>query len=64
MPMVWLRLALTPRSHFIVGQHGFYARPRLRRWSIVWFADSLAPLSRAGLPRRGHRLFGNAISFW
>ena len=19
-------------------QHGFYARPRLRRWSIVWFA--------------------------
>ena len=24
----------------------------------------LAPLSRAGLPRRGHRLFGNVDSFW
>ena len=47
-----------------VAQHGFYARPRLRRWSIVWFADSFAPLSRSGLPRRGHRLFGNVISFW
>ena len=23
-----------------------------------------APLSRVGLQRRGHRLFGNAISFW
>ena len=20
------------------GQHGFYARPRLRRWRLVWFA--------------------------
>ena len=47
-----------------VAQHGFYARPRLRPWSIVWFADSFAPLSRFGLPRRGHRLFGNVISFW
>ena len=26
--------------------------------------DSFAPLSRFGLPRRGHRLFGNVISFW
>ena len=26
----------------------------------IWFA----PLSRSGLPRRGHRLFGNVISFW
>ena len=25
--------------------------------------DSFAPLSRAGLPRRGHRLFGNVITF-
>ena len=24
---------------------------------------SLAPLSRFGLPRRGHRLFGNVVSF-
>ena len=24
----------------------------------------LAPLSRVGLPRRGRRLFGNAVSFW
>ena len=32
--------------------------------SIVWFADSFAPLSRSGLPRRGHRLFGNVVSFW
>ena len=23
-----------------------------------------APLSRFGLPRRGHRLFGNVVSFW
>ena len=48
----------------VAAQHGFYARPRLRHWSIVWFADSLALLSRSGLHRRGHRLFGNAISFW
>ena len=26
--------------------------------------DSFVPLSRAGLPRRGHRLFGNVVSFW
>ena len=26
--------------------------------------DSFAPLSRSGLQRRGHRLFGNVISFW
>ena len=26
--------------------------------------NSIAPLSRSGLPRRGHRLFGNVISFW
>jgi len=25
---------------------------------------SFAPLSRFGLPRRGHRLFGNVVSFW
>ena len=25
---------------------------------------SSAPLSRIGLPRRGHRLFGNVVSFW
>ena len=25
---------------------------------------SFAPLSCVGLPRRGHRLFGNAVSFW
>ena len=25
---------------------------------------SLAPLSRSGLQRRGHRLFGNVIPFW
>ena len=25
---------------------------------------SFAPLSRSGLQRRGHRLFGNVISFW
>ena len=23
-----------------------------------------APLLRVGLPRRGHRLFGNVVSFW
>jgi hypothetical protein len=45
-------------------QHGFYAKPRLRLWSIIWFAEWFAPLSRFGLPRRGHRLFGNVISFW
>ena len=32
--------------------------------AIVWFADSFAPLLRSGLQRRGHRLFGNVISFW
>ena len=26
--------------------------------------NSFAPLPRYGLPRRGHRLFGNVISFW
>ena len=46
------------------AQHGFYARPRLRRWSIVWFASSFALVTRFGLPRRGHRLFGNVVSFW
>ena len=46
------------------GQHGFYAKPRLRLWSIVWLKVSFAPLSRSGLPRRGHRLFGDVISFW
>ena len=51
-----------PRSATVV-QHGFYATPRLSPWSIAWFADSFAPLSRSGLPRRGHRLFGNVISF-
>ena len=25
---------------------------------------SYAPLLRVGLPRRGHRLFGNVVSFW
>jgi hypothetical protein len=25
---------------------------------------AFAPLSRFGLPRRGHRFFGNAPSFW
>ena len=25
---------------------------------------SVAPLSRFDLPRRGHRLFGNVVSFW
>ena len=45
-------------------QHGFYAEPRLRLWSMVWFAELFAPLSRSGLQRRGHRLFGNLISFW
>ena len=25
-------------SGLTVAQHGFYAKPRLRRWSIVWFA--------------------------
>ena len=53
-----LRLVTLP-----VAQHGFYAEPRLRLWSIVRFADSFAPLSRFGLPRRGHRLFGNVVSF-
>ena len=45
------------------AQHGFYARPRLRPWSMVCFTESFAPLSRFGLPRRGHRLFGNVIPF-
>ena len=45
-------------------QHGFFARPRLRRWSIVWFAASLASVTRFDLPRRGHRLFGMLGSFW
>ena len=38
-------------------QHGFYARPRLCRWNVVWFAKSITSLTRFGLPRRGHRLF-------
>ena len=31
-----------------------------------WFGlhDSFASLSRFGLPRRRHRLFGNVVSFW
>ena len=40
-----------------VAQHGFYAKPRLRPWSIVWFADSFALLSRFGLQRHGHPRF-------
>ncbi len=32
--------------------------------SIAWFATAIASLTRFGLRRRGHRLFGNAISFW
>ena len=55
---------LRPQTQFTDVQHGCYARPRLRLWSIIWFANSFAPLSRSGLPRRGHRLFGNVISFW
>ena len=51
-------------GHRSAAQHGFCARPRLRLWSIIWFADSFAPLSRFGLQRRGHRLFGNVVSFW
>ena len=47
-----------------VRQYGFYARERLRYWGIVWFAGSSAPLSRSGLPRRGHRFFGSVDSFW
>ena len=31
-----------------VAQHVFYARPRLRRWSIVWFAT----------------LFRSVVAFW
>ncbi|QEG24840.1 hypothetical protein MFFC18_47630 [Mariniblastus fucicola] len=48
------------RSHNMVftQSHGFvlgnlFGLPRL-----------FAPLSRIGLPRRGHRLFGNVVSFW
>ena len=47
-----------------VAQQGFYAKPRLRRWRLVWFAVIDAPLSPTGFPRRGHRFFGNAVSFW
>ena len=60
--MTLLCLATLIRSLPVV-QHGFYARPRLRLWSIIWFADSFALLSRSGLLRRGHRLFGNVVSF-
>ena len=30
---------------------------------MVCFTESFAPLSRFGLQRRGHRLFGNVIPF-
>ena len=53
-----------PLTQRIGGSHGFSARPRLRLWSIVWFAGSFAPLVHSGLQYRGHRLFGNVISFW
>ena len=36
-------------------QHGFYARPRLRQWSIFWFAVPSPSVTRFGLPRRGQR---------
>ena len=29
-----------------------------------WFAASLASMTRFDLQRRGHRLFGNVVSFW
>ena len=58
-------LSIGPTEHLRSdGQHRFYARPRLRHWSTFWFAMSIASLARFGLPRRGHRLFGNMVSFW
>ena len=53
-----------PKRRCAVVQHGFYARPRLYRWNIVWFAATNVPLSPIGWQRRGHRLFGNAAFLW
>ena len=44
-------MVFTQGHGFVVGAS--FGLPRL-----------LAPLSRIDLPRRGHRLFGNAGSFW
>ena len=41
----------------------FYAQARRRAWRVIWIVDLLAPLSRSGSPRCGHRLFGNVTSF-
>ena len=32
--------------------------------ALFGWPRSFAPLSRVGLRRRGHRLFGNVVSFW
>ena len=52
---------LRPQTEFTDVQHGFYARPRLRPWSIVCFANSFASLSRFGLQRRGHRRTAKSV---
>ena len=43
---------------FFTQSHGFVVEASLG------LLRSFAPLSRVGLPRRGHRLFGNVVSFW
>ena len=42
---------------FTLG-HGFVAG------ASFGLQRAIAPLSRLGLQRRGHRLFGNEVSFW
>ena len=51
-------------SNSSVAQHDLYARQRLRHWSIVWIASPSVSVTHFDLPRRGHRLFGNVVSFW
>ena len=45
------------------GQHDLHEVLRLRRWSIVWLAALVTPLSRVGLHRRKLRLFRNVNPF-
>ena len=58
-------LSIGPTEHLRSDlQHVFYAEA----FGFVFGASiglprSFTPLSRAGLPRRGHRLFGNVFSF-
>ena len=42
------------------AQHGFYAKPRLRPWSIVWFADCLLYTSPSPRDKRQSRMPSSA----